>query len=505
MAPPGTYNADVSPSGVAQHSDGNQAAGYVGEYDALQPKGRRRSVTNRIRSEDVVLTQAKRQRLNANAMDLHRNFGLVGWALRRHLEYVTLNDFCATTSDRGLNRDLETLMARDSQPERCDVGGRHGWEDYRELAEVRKELDGDCGLMRLRSMHIDGVESHELRNPTGRPRDRRRWTNGVLLNKRRRAIAYNVVTPDDRGRNRDREVPARNLFLHANFAGRFRQVRGISNFTAAMNEFRDLYEAFDYTRARIKVEQLIGLVLTRKAEKTDESDPIGKEVGATVDPDADEVCEDSEKAQEPRKVSFGDGGPALLDLDDDEDAKFIQGGTPSATTTQFLQLTMMLALCTFDIPYNFLDPSFVNFAGGRNAWIGYERTTVIKRRKQYRLNRWHDVWRFRQWLLPKAAGGTGELVLPRGIDFDDLLRHTDRKPRGVPWWKPQEELNTELQAIAAGLDTWEAVSMRHNLGDVRDNIDANAAVVEYAKERGFTLQYSGKQPIQIVTAGGDDG
>ena len=75
------YSVDVSTTGV--NAPGASAAFSDDTYDALNPKGRRRSATQvRSRPEDLLMTQSRRDRINANADDCARNISLMQWLLR---------------------------------------------------------------------------------------------------------------------------------------------------------------------------------------------------------------------------------------------------------------------------------------------------------------------------------------------------------------------------------------------------------------------------------------
>lgn len=464
-------------------------------YEAIESNGRRRQVSSRIQSEDKVLNAQRRRKLNSNAMDLHRNVGIAGWAIRQHLNYVALFDFYACTKDRGLNADLTALMARDSKADQCDVGGRHPWARMRRLAEVRKTLDGDCGLIKLRSGHLQGIESNQIVDP-GKKFPNSRWVEGCLLGAGNRSLAYNVretSSGQSVTEKRDRMVSSDNMFLFGAFEGRFDQVRGISAFAAAMNEFRDLAESLDYARAKVKVEQLFALAITREAEPDSSA---GSAMGRRVDgSDEDDSAEVDESATP--QVDFG-RGPVQLNLDPGEDAKFLAAGNPSTATQEFLRLSIHLALLSLDIPMNFFDPKYVNMSGGRTSWNQYERSCVAKRDDQLALHDWYTNFRTARWLLPKSMGGTGELVLPRSLQISDI--RNEWVPRGVPWWKPAEELDAELRSVAAGLDTPQRICRRHNLGDFESNLDEIQAAMKAAEERGLTLQFGGSQsPFTIVT------
>lgn len=465
-------------------------------YEAIESNGRRRQVSSRIQSEDKVLNTQRRRALNANAMDLQRNVGIAGWAIRQHLNYVALFDFYACTKDRGLNADLTALMARDSKADQCDIGGRHPWTRLRRLAEVRKTLDGDCGIIKLRSGHLQGIESNQIVDP-GMKFPNSRWVQGCLLGAGNRAKAYNVrETIEGQGgaNKRDRMVSADNMFLFGAFEGRFDQVRGISAFAAAMNEFRDLAEALDYARAKVKVEQLFALAIERDAEpESSAGSAMGRRVDGSDEDDSVEVDETTTA-----QVDFG-RGPVQLNLDPGEKAKFLAGANPSSQTQEFLRLSIHLALLSLDIPMNFFDPQYVNMSGGRTSWNQYERSCVAKRDDQLALHDWYTNFRLARWLLPKSVGGTGELVLPRSTSVSDL--RNEWVPRGVPWWKPAEELDAELRSVAAGLDTPQRICRRHNLGDFESNLDEIQAAIKAAEERGIQLQFGGSQsPFTIVTA-----
>ena len=376
-------------------------------YDAINPKGRRKSVSSQIRSEDVVLDANKRRRMTAQAMDLHRNAGLAGWALRQHLNYVTLFDLYFSTPDASLNNDLAALMERDNKRENCDVGGRHSWNRIRRLAEVRKMLDGDVGIARLRSGLLQGIEGNTIVTPADVFANSV-WEQGVLLGPGKRAKAYNV-RETVAGKSVDRMISAENMFLLAAFEGRFNQVRGISSFSAGMNEFRDFYETIDYARAKVKVEQLIALAITREHEETENGSTLGNRVDGTDETETDDA---PPVPTQPPQVSFGEG-PVKLDLDPGEDAKFLNAGNPSSQTQEFLRLCVHLALLSCDIPMNFFDPKYVNYSGGRTSWNQYERSCIHKREDQLDLHAWYTNWRLARYILPKSMGGTGEIVLPR--------------------------------------------------------------------------------------------
>lgn len=492
---------DCSPGLTSSHqfsaSDSVGTAGVSG-YDAINPKGRRKSVSSQIRSEDQVLNANRRNQMTAQAMDLHRNAGLAAWAIRQHLNYVTLFDLYFSTPDKSLNEDLATLIERDNKRENCDVGGRHSWSRFRRLAEVRKMLDGDVGVARLRSGYIQGVEGNTVKNP-GKIYPNSTWEQGVLLGPGKRAIAYNVQEIVN-GKTTDRMISAQNMFLLAAFEGRFNQVRGISSFSAGINEFRDFYETVDYARAKVKVEQLIALAITREKEAAATENTLGRRIDGVDDGEEEPA---TQSPTQPPQVSFGDG-PVKLDLDPGEKAEFLAAGNPSQQTQEFLRLCIHLALLSCDIPMNFFDPKYVNMSGGRTTWNQYERSCIHKRDDQLDMHNWYTNWRLARYILPTSLGGTGEIVLPRSLSAADL--RYEWVPRGVPWWKPAEELEAELKSVAAGIDTPQKICRRRGTGDFYKNLEEIKRAQEAAKALGIDLKFGGSPaPFTIVTSSDSEG
>lgn len=489
--PPGHYVGTVS-----QNPHQFTSLGGMDQYAAVESSKHRRTASGIVRPEDKILDATRRKMLASNAMDLHRNAVLFAWAVRRHLDYTTLFDFQPQTGDAGLDRDLRDLMADACRPRNCDVGGRHSWNKIRRLAEVRKLLDGDCGLLLLRSGHVQGIESHAIRNPRMVRTDATNWDMGVKLGPGRRAVAYCL---EDRGPNgllRERVVPRSRLLLLASFEGRFDQIRGISPVAGALNEFRDVYETKELMQAKVKLDQIFGVAFMRNADATSLADEFG--------------VDGSTESEDPATAASADPGPPPsydlgqnvkgFDMDKDEDIKLLQSTNPSSQTQEFLQLSIAIAIKALDLPFNFFDESRTNFFGSKAAWIQYDRACQAKREDQLELHREWTVWQMRRWLLPRSIGGTGELVLPAGRTLTDVKWRWVN--RGMPWWNPQEELTVDLMAAAAGLKTMQTICDERGLGVWRDNLAGLAAEFGAARDAGFTLAFQPqKLPLSLSFTG----
>lgn len=449
-------------------------------YQALNPKSRRRSGPRKVRTEDYLLSDRRREALAGNSLDVWRNMGLLGWAIRRTLDYTCLWDFQPRTSDPGLNADLKALMARDCEADKIDYAGRMDWDDMRRVAEAQKILAGDCFFVKLANQTLQMVEGAFCKNPVTARRDAREWCNGAKL-RSGRVVAWSFTEEDPiTGIETGRTVRASNVWQHCQFEARPNQIRPQSPIVAALNEFRDVDETFDHMRAKIKLDQLFGIAFGRKedADAFDEDDP-----------QASDTQEGSS-----RVVDFGDG-PAVFDLDTNETVTPIQSANPASQTQDFLRLCLQIALKCLDLPYNFFDEAYTNFFGSRAAWLLFERACHARQKTQLRLHTQMTRWKQWNYILPPEFGGTGEIVLPSSMTIEDLrFKWT---PRGIAWWRPQEELDTALRSVAAGLRSMQDICDEHGFGDYVDNVREIIKEREELDRLGYLQTWSNNAMVKL--------
>jgi capsid protein len=488
----GTFYVGQNGVSEADGRDAHQLGARVA-YDAIEERGRRASPAIRTQSEDRILQPTQRAKLDANAQDIHRNFAVAQWMIRRHLDYVATFQFHGRTEAKGLspeeneafNDQLEQWFARWSKPYNCDAAGRHRFSKVIRLTELQAILRGDCGLLKLANGSLQGIESDRIRNPLGTDNVTPDWVHGVKIDAAGRAKAYAIHKRQIWGAYQlDRVVGAQNLILHG-YYDRFDQIRGISPIVTALNPFRDVYENFDLALAKAKVEQLFALVMTRSALDA-----------------AGDVATDSETGSGERSkttVDFGQG-PVVLDLDVGEDAKFLNGTTPSSNLQAFTCLVLTVGLKALDIPFSFFDESHTNFFGSRGAWLHYERACTDKREALVEIQNRILIWRLLLAILD------GELVLPRGTTLGDIA--WEFTPVGMPWWKPSEEIRGDLMAIAGGLDNPQRICKERGRGDFKDNVRQTVKAIKFAQQAAkdaevdFRVSFDPgpEAPLQVVAA-----
>lgn len=428
-------------------------------YDATTSNGKRKAPPTEKRSEDLILSERKRDLLAGQTRDLQRNFALVSWAVRKHLDYVSMFDFQMRTGDDTLNDEIEGLMQEWSRPNNCDAAGRHPFARLLRIIESRRTIDGDVFAVKQRNGRLQVVESDRVRDPEGQQRDEN-WYNGVQVDISGRPLAYGLWNRRGQGGFEfDRTVSAGRMLQHGYFE-RIDQVRGISPLAAAVNSFRDVYEGIDYALAKMKVEQLFALVFSRDADEA-----IG-----TVSGQAGEY-----------KVDFGKG-PVQLDLDPGDKADFLKSDNPGSNTQEFIKAVVSIALKSLDLPLNFYDEAHTNFFGSRAAWLLYDRSCIAKRADVQEFLRKVTVWKLQQWIL------SGRLRLGRGMTIADLP--FEWVPRGMPWWDPKKEIEGNLAAMRAGLDNPYRITKETGRGEFEENVDLIAKAQAYATERGVTLDFA---------------
>jgi len=136
------------------------------------------------------------------------------------------------------------------------------------------------------------------------------------------------------------------------------------------------------------------------------------------------------------------GGVPILDMNIDEGLDVAKTGIPSTEWQDFDKIIIASALKFHDIPYSFYDESHTNFFGSRAAEQRYVYSAGFKREA---LVAWLDRWVL--WRLGMAVS-RGEFELPAGMAFEDF--DWEWVPKGLPWWRPLEEVKAHSLAVKEG-------------------------------------------------------
>jgi len=393
--------------------------GARNDYHATQDRKRRMPPRTKLASEDKVLNKHNRRKLQATTRDLRRNYVVSAWMLRTHLSYVASFTFQSQMDEQqypGLNERIEDLIELAGRPENFDVTGRFGVEDFIELSEGARTIDGDiCWLKLPGTGTVQAIESDRIRAPeSGAPPGfvPSNWTHGIRTDKAGKPLEYCICDRAAKGEGFvfQRIVPASSVWLHGYF-DRFDQLRGVSPLAPVINTLQDCYENFDYALAKAKIASMLGLVFFKQSAGgvADHVEQFGD-----VAEDAGEGDEPASETAQSRYEWLLDGRPFQVELDQDDDAKFLNVDTPGQSFTEFTGVMLGLSLKALDIPRSFFDENFTNYYGQKGARGHYLSASRRKRRQnQHLLRRW-TYWR------TALMVADGALELPEGLTVPEL-------------------------------------------------------------------------------------
>lgn len=410
-------------------------------YDAVEATGRRRNAAATNRSEDLELDATKRRLMQSQSRDVLRNFALASWAVRKHLDFVSRFTFASNTKT-DFDKQLEDLIAEASMPGAFEVTGMMSRDQAIRSIEARAVADGDCLFVKLSDGRVQFITSDRVRDggPVVNVRDNNLF-HGVRVNDVGRPQSFAIHRRLRWGSFQfEREVPAEHVFFHAYREG-VDQVRGITPLSSGLNAMQDVYEGFDYALQKAKISQLFGLVFYR--------DGVNQVEGLKQTEDA-EAAEEAEEGAGTRYDVDLRGGPFKLELEGSDRAEWMESKTPSVETMELLKTMIGVSLKSLDIPLCFYDEGLTNFFGQRAALILYLESCKTKRQnlRTNVLDPW-TRWKISQWVIE------GRLVLPAGLTVETVP--FTWQPAGCPYWNPSQEVNADVQAIKAGLATFEDV------------------------------------------------
>jgi capsid protein len=442
-----------------------------GRYIAAEPNQQRRDPGTRIQSSDALLDSQKRRRVIEGARELNRNFSVAAWAIRKHLDYVSTFTFQANTDDPVFNERLEALMNWYNRPINCDIAGRHSLRRMVRLAEMRRVLDGDVFLVKLRDGRLQAIEGDRVRSPDNRVDPMYNWVHGIKVGAGGSMNRVAVWSRSLDGQySFERDISAGNVIQLAYFDS-FDQVRGVSPLTSAIASFQDSLEVTDYARAKAKITQLFALAITREM-----------------------ADDDAELYGDEYKVDLG-RGPVKLELDPGDKAEFLESRHPSTEFQAFLTLSLQAALKSLDIPWSFYDEAYTNFFGSRAALIQYQQACKAKREDLKEMLDRITVWKIQQWMA------AGILSMPAGVQQIDQI-YWDWIPAGVPYWNPEQEITGDLMAVEGKLRTRSEIRREKYGDDWRDVVRKLAEERDYLTQYGFDESTEGLVTVPVMAEPG---
>jgi len=450
---------------------------FRADYDAVTSGTKRRAVRTAVKSEDAMLTQAKRRKLTATSQDILRNFELVGWALRLHLDYVSQFNIQFTTPDDKLNEALEDNISRWGQPENFDAIGRHSLQRMVRLGESCAFLEGDFWYLLLADGTVQGIESDRVASPTGQTFVNTNLVNGCEFDEMGRLRRIAICSRTGTNLEFEKFVSAQNVIQRGYFT-RIDQVRGVTPLSSAINRLTDLYEGYELALVKAKLANMLGLKMTR--EKLDRNPSFGE-----VDADTGEAATDTTNKY---KIPLSASAPFYVEMERGDDLSFLESKIPSTEFANFCEQMIRMALMSMDIPYEFFDGSGVTYSLIRQKTMQYYQSAKSKRTDVAasinRLIKWH--------LMREVA--SGKIKLPRSMRVEDLTNEIIFT--GLPWLDPLKEVKANREAVAADFTSEERVCREHG-------VELEEILREKARAKMLRERYGLTQEVAAVDVEGD--
>ena len=438
-------------------------------YDAVSRQGgRSRRAKGSVRTEDDELSGKKRRQLVASVHDLSRNYTTAAWMIRFHCAAVAQHTFQADTGDKERDRDIEALIAEAGRKGNFDVTGRYSAETAYVLAEMTALADGDTLVYHLPDGRTQFFEGDRIGDPPEDERaDGETWVQGVRLGDSMQATGYAINNRKGSSLEYVETLEAGDCHLHG-FFGRFDQVRGITPLSSAINPAGDLYEAREYALNKAKIAQLLGLKITRKSGDR-ALDPYARRSGTGGGAEGEE----EEEAQAPRKAEFK-GGFQMFDLDDDEDAAFMNvGDVPGNSFMDFARVTTQEVLRALDLDMAFYDSAHTNWSGHHMAKSHWKRTARLRQAANAEMR---SAWSDRVLALPANRKA---LRLQQGEPVK-----TKWLPHGLAGWTdPRKEVAANGDAVDRGFTSEIRVCAEQGI-DYADVVEEKRKAREMREEAG---------------------
>lgn len=461
-------------------------------YNATEDKGRRQSPKTRVMHEHEVLTKVKRQRLQSTAQEQVRNHSLVAWMVRKHLDYVSKFHASFRTGNDALDVLVNRILRWHGAPRNLDYGQRFGRDELFRLFELEKVVCGDAGLLKLPGLKLQAIESDLIAKGVGAPEgvndsglvmDNGRVTQFAICNR-----GLNGSTP-----TYDHLEDASNVIFDAYWTRFSSQFRGVSPLSTAINSVQDIHEGFEFNQIKAKMHALFGVAIFRAAEG---NAALGGAAGATSETTGAAATATGESMDlDPRAIN-------MLDMNADDKIQILESSTPSSQFVEGSYLFIQVAMLALDIPITSFDSRRSSFSGRIADLNEYDVSCDSKRTKNRYVRQEYSDWLLATiWADKQSPWRLGDVADRAGYTLRDVQEAVEWVASGSPWLSKLDQIRGDQLGIDLALDN--AIdACRRRGGNVFENIDKQAQVIAYAKEKGVPIMSgsSGQRTVEEIAA-----
>jgi capsid protein len=468
-------------------------------YNAVDDTTRRRQTQARTSPEVAILTATKRERASATARDDRRNFTILAWMIRRHLDNVSRFTPHVRSGDDAVNAVVRKLLAWHAKPRQFDALGRHGRDEWLRMFEACKVISGDCGGLKVSGGRLQGIEGDRIAKPAAMPintaePDRKRLKTvseeGLFFSTDGARSEFCVCKrggSDGKTLEFERIVSAADMEFDGYWPDRFDANRGVSPLLTALNDGADVRETWEWLVLKAKASAVFGLAFERAG-----SDPMFPSAGEDT---ADSDAPTSEATAYAAQVAAGIKARGLINLDLDPGDKVteVESRTPNPEVVNFTRELIRSVLLALDIPFTFYDSLTASFSARIADRNEYEESCEWKRDKNVGVL--DGI--YGGWLLPKWAEadvfGLGKALAAAKLGVEEVAASLQWVPAGRPWLDRSNEMSGHILALAAGVTSTPRICAAY--GD--DAFEIAREQREYLDKAGIPLLYAqgGQVPV----------
>ena len=187
------------------------------------------------------------------ARDLVENFPEAREITRKFGNYLTPHEYSPTTGDRNYNQTVSDYFHQWCKT--CDVTGRHSFKKLVQIAAEERPVDGDCGFVIRRAgegLKLQLVPATRIGNPNTSSVGSNNYYQGIITDDFGQPVAYRIYRVDRNGVYFGAEDIPANQFCHYFDPFRIDQYRGVTEFHAAIQTARMLYDILQAEKAGVR-------------------------------------------------------------------------------------------------------------------------------------------------------------------------------------------------------------------------------------------------------------
>lgn len=467
-------------------------------YNAVEDSTKRRNTVKRTSAEISVLTAPKRETASATAREDRRNFSILAWMIRRHLDNVSrFTPHFRMPGDsaeiKAVNQKVKILLEWHSRRRQFDALGRHGRDEWLRMFEACKVIEGDAAGLKVQGGKLQGIEGDRIKKPSD-------WGKEAPTQKVQEAISDEGLTFDADGRRKEfclcrriapssmqfeRLVPEKDMIFDGYWPDRFDSNRGVSPLLTALNEGADVRETWEWLVVKAKASAVFGLAFTRAG-----SDDIFPTQG---DPNSTAPTSESGSYSDQVSKAVKARGLINLDLDPGDDVKEIQSSTPNPTVIPFTRELIRSILLSLDIPFTFYDSLTASFSARIADRNEYEESCEWKREKNISiLDEIYGGWLIPMWSKADIFG-LGSVLSAANITPEEIAASLRWVPAGRPWLDRSNEMSGHILALAAGATSTPRICAAYG----EDAYEIAEEQKEYLAKCGVPILYAqgGQVPV----------